>query len=106
MRLPASKGPAMLLMIHKPRATAGDRAWAGLSHVASALLEGFDAVLMWPFRAAENRRLLETMGAMSDHALRDIGLTRQDLRDSLALPADREPGAFLAGRLSGRRFRA
>ena len=33
----------MLLMIHKPRATAAERAAAGLSRPASALLAGIDA---------------------------------------------------------------
>ena len=93
----------MLLMIHKPRATAAERAAAGLSRLASTLLVGIDAAVMWPFRASENRRLMETLGAMSDHDLRDIGLTRHDLRDSLALPATHDHGAFLARRRSARR---
>ena len=95
----------MLLMIHKPRPTTGDRALAGLSRAAAAALTGIDAVLMWPFRASENRRLMETLSAMSDHDLRDIGLTRHDLRDTMALPLDRDAGAFLAARRSGRRLR-
>ena len=93
----------MLLMIHKPRATPAERALAGLSRAASALLAGIDAVVMWPFRAAENRRVIETLGAMSDHDLRDIGLTRHDLRDSLALPPTSDAGTFLAARRSARR---
>ena len=95
----------MLLMIHKPRPTTGDRALAGLSRAAAAALTGIDAVLMWPFRASENRRLMETLSAMSDHDLRDIGLTRHDLRDMMALPLDRDAGAFLAARRSSRRLR-
>jgi uncharacterized protein YjiS (DUF1127 family) len=95
----------MLLMIHKPRPTTADRVLAGLSRAAAATLTGIDAVLMWPFRASENRRLVETLGAMSDHDLRDIGLTRHDLRDTLALPLDRDAGAFLADRRSSRRLR-
>ena len=83
----------MLLMIHKPRATPAERALAGLSRAASALLAGIDAVVMWPFRAAENRRVIETLGAMSDH----------DLRDSLALPPTSDAGTFLAARRSARR---
>lgn len=95
----------MLLMIHKPRPTAGDRALAGLSRAAAAALTGIDAVLMWPFRAVENRRIVETLGAMSDHDLRDIGLTRHDIRDTMALPATSDAGAFLAARRSSRRLR-
>ena len=95
----------MLLMIHKPRPTAGDRVLAGLSRAAIGALTGIDAVLMWPFRASENRRLVETLGAMSDHDLRDIGLTRHDLRDTTALPLDRDAGTFLADRRSSRRLR-
>ncbi len=93
----------MLLMIHKPRTSAADSVLAGLSRTAAALVAGVDTVLMWPFRAAENRRLLQELGAMSDHDLRDIGLTRNDLRDSLALPADRDAGAFLSDRRFARR---
>ena len=93
----------MLMMIDRPRYTHPVSGFARVSTVARAALGLVDAVLHWPLRALENRRLLDGMGAMSDHELRDIGLTRNDLRDATALPADREPGLFLAARAASRR---
>ena len=82
-------------MIAKTRPTAADR--------ARALLAVADAALSWPFRVTENRRLRSTLAALSDHALKDIGLTRVDLADATALPSGRDPGRFLAARRSERR---
>lgn len=95
----------MLLMLHKPRPTAAERAVAGLSRLAARLLAGVDALVMWPFRVAENRRVVETLAALSDHDLRDIGVSRHDLRDLAALPFHCDAGAFLSRRRAGRRFR-
>ena len=59
---------------------------------------------MWPFRAAENRRLVDTLAAMSDHDLRDIGLSRGDLRDAMAVPMGQDGSLFLAARRDARRI--
>ena len=77
----------MLLMLEKPRPTLAERAWSGASRAARLALAAAHAVVLWPFRVGENRRLLGTLAALSDHDLRDIGLTRGDLRDATALPA-------------------
>lgn len=61
------------------------------------------SALTWPARLIENRRLLGAMAAMSDHELADVGLARQDLADTAALPFAAEPGAFLAARAAERR---
>lgn len=95
----------MLLMIEKPRPTPAERAWAALLHSATAVLKVADGFVMGPFRAIGNRRLVDTLAAMSDHDLKDIGLTRHDLRDSAALPAGRDASRFLADRREARRLR-
>lgn len=95
----------MLMMIEKPRSTAAERGLNLARRGALALLAAADAAVMWPFRAAEGRRVMAELGAMSDRDLRDIGLTRQDLRDALALPAAEDPGRLLSARRGMRRPR-
>jgi uncharacterized protein YjiS (DUF1127 family) len=60
------------------------------------------AVLLWPFRVAEHRRCMAELAAMDDHTLKDIGLTRQDLRDATALPLHRDPTRQLRERANER----
>ena len=97
----------MLFMIEKPRPTAAERGYAVLSWAVHAVPDALDAVVMGPFRAMErrleNRRLLDTMSAMSDHDLRDIGLCRGDIRDALAVPVGSDGSLFLAARRDARR---
>ena len=93
----------MLMMIETPRSTLAERVRAALWRGAVAALTAADAVVMGPFRAGEARRVMAALGAMSDRDLRDIGLTRQDLRDASALPATRDPGRLLARRRAARR---
>lgn len=88
----------MLLMIEKPRPTPAERGVRALSRAARAVPRVVDRIVMGPFRALEDRRLLDTMAAMSDHELRDIGLNRGDIRDAVARPDRRGAGPFLAGR--------
>ncbi len=95
----------MLLMLERPRRSPAERAFAILSRLAAAALATADAVTMWPFRMSENRRILDSLGAMDNHQLRDIGLSRQDLRDATALGADRDPGRFFSARRHDRRLR-
>ena len=92
----------MLLMHVKPQPTVPERAWTTLTHSLGSALNGLDTVIMWPFRVAESRRILESLAAMSDHDLQDIGVTRYDLRNSLALSATCDVGVFLAGRRNAR----
>ena len=63
-------------------------------------------ILMWPFRVAENRRLLASLATLDDRGLADIGLTRQDLRDATALPLGVDPSATFAERAAERAERA
>ena len=93
----------MLMMIDRPLYDRPVSAFARAFGVARATLGLLNVVLLWPFRALENRRLLDGMGELSDYELRDIGLTRQDLRDATALPANRDPGQFFAARAASRR---
>ncbi len=98
------EGIVMLLMLETPRRSSVERAFAALSRLTGAAFAMVDAVVMWPFRRSENRRILYALGAMDDHQLRDIGLSRQDLRDATALGAGRDPGRFFSARRHDRRL--
>ena len=95
----------MLLMIEKPRPTAAERGLAALSRAAHAVPAVIDGIVMAPFRALERRRVIGTLAAMSDHDLRDIGLSRGDIRDAMAMPIGSDGSLFLAGRREARRTR-
>lgn len=69
---------------------------------ALRLLAGLTGAILWPLRVLEARRELETLAGMSDHELKDIGLTRSDIGDVTALPADARPTDFLAARVEER----
>jgi uncharacterized protein YjiS (DUF1127 family) len=63
---------------------------------------GLARILLWPARVLRARSELAALAALSDHELRDIGLTRQDLRGATALPLDESPTRFLAAVVSER----
>jgi uncharacterized protein YjiS (DUF1127 family) len=69
-----------------------------VTHVLSAIKRA----LLWPARVLEARRELEMLAAMSEYELKDIGLTRSDIGDATALPADASPTHFLAERIEER----
>lgn len=60
-------------------------------------------ILGWPFRMWEARQNLAQLAGMSEHELRDIGLTRQDLYDVSGYPLDQDPTAILSNRVAARR---
>ena len=60
--------------------------------------------MLWPARALKAQRELEMLARLSEHELKDIGLTRSDLGDITALPADVSPTDFLAARIEERAF--
>ena len=68
------------------------RAWAALRHA-----------LGWPVRVYRARQTMLQLGSLNDHELRDIGLSRQDLRDASALAFDADPSLALRRRSEGRR---
>jgi uncharacterized protein YjiS (DUF1127 family) len=53
--------------------------------------------------ALKNRRDAAMLAGMDEHMLRDIGLTRSDLRDAYAEPLWRDPTDILAARVKDRR---
>lgn len=69
---------------------------------ASRLLNRLKAAILWPLRVLRARRELEMLARMSEYELKDIGLTRTDLGDATALPADVSPTEFLAARVEER----
>ena len=70
---------------------------------ASRLPSKVKTVITWPLRVLRARRELEMLARMSETELKDIGLTRTDVGDATALPADASPTEFLAIRI-GERF--
>lgn len=54
-------------------------------------------------RAIERRRVMAELAALDDHMLRDIGVTRSDLRDASASPVLGDPTRLLVLRATERR---
>ena len=50
-------------------------------------------------RAIAGRRVLRELASFDDRMLRDIGLSRHDLRSAAAEPLYRDPTSLLAGRV-------
>ena len=67
-----------------------------------AVLSAVARVLAWPIRVSEARAAMRQLGSMSEHELKDIGLTRQDLRDATGLVIDDDPTQLLAKRAAER----
>jgi uncharacterized protein YjiS (DUF1127 family) len=55
-------------------------------------------------RAYKNRRDMQLLASLDDRMLRDIGLTRADIRDAAAEPVWRDPTAVLVTRARERRM--
>ena len=66
------------------------------------IIPALTRLLFWPLRVVKARAELAKLAALSDHELRDVGLSRQDLRDATALALDEDPTRHLA-RTVGRR---
>jgi hypothetical protein len=56
-------------------------------------------------RAVAGRRALRNLASFDDRMLKDIGLSRSDLRNAAAEPIYRDPTAILAGRVDESRGR-
>ena len=69
---------------------------------ASRVVIKLRSAMLWPLRVLRARRELEMLARMSENELKDIGLTRTDLGDATALPADASPSEFLAARVEER----
>ena len=54
-------------------------------------------------RAFQNRRSLDMLAGLDERMLRDIGLTRGDVRDAVAEPLWRDPTGVLVKRVRERR---
>lgn len=66
------------------------------------LADALRRALSWPARVGAARRTMVQLARMSDHELRDIGLSRQDVSDATALSLDEDPTALLVRRRAGR----
>jgi uncharacterized protein YjiS (DUF1127 family) len=69
----------------------------------TALLSALLASLRNVAQALKNRRDATALAGMDERMLRDIGLTRSDLRDAYAEPLWRDPTDILAARVQDRR---
>ncbi len=56
------------------------------------------------WRVWRNRKTVANLANLDDRALRDIGLTRADVRSALAAPAGHDPSRQLASLVAERRF--
>ncbi|WP_454917630.1 DUF1127 domain-containing protein [Xanthobacter sediminis] len=54
-------------------------------------------------RALERRRVMADLAALDDHMLRDIGITRADVRDAVYGPVGADPTRLLVLRATERR---
>ncbi len=59
-------------------------------------------LVTWPARVAQARRDFAMLASLGDRELRDIGLSRQDLRDATALPLSENATHVLARRAGER----
>jgi uncharacterized protein YjiS (DUF1127 family) len=76
---------------------------AGSPPFVTALLAEILTGLRKLAQVLKNRRDAATLARMDEHMLRDIGLTRSDLRDAYAEPLWRDPTDILAARAQDRR---
>ena len=92
----------MSLALHRTgnRRPASDQSWT------TRLLAAGHAAALAPVRFYRSRQLLNAMAQMSDHELRDIGLTAQDISAATALPLGQDPSVLFAARTAERRTAA
>jgi uncharacterized protein YjiS (DUF1127 family) len=60
-------------------------------------------ILLWPVRFYRARQEFAVLAGLSDHDLKDIGLSRSDLANVTALPRDVDPTIVLARTVEDRR---
>ena len=68
------------------------------THWSVKVLHSALRALVWPFKVMEARATMRQLAGMNDHELRDIGLSRADVRDATGLALDQDPGVMLGGR--------
>ncbi len=81
------------------------RASAERGSIVTLLRRAIAIVALWPVRVSRARREYARLSALTEHELRDIGLSRGDLADVTALPLDEDPTLVLARRVEERRTR-
>lgn len=74
-------------------------ALSGLARLAGLV----SARIVEVFHAYKNRRAMAELGALDERMLRDVGLTRGDLRDAVSEPLWRDPSLLLVKRAAERR---
>ena len=65
----------------------------------------FWRIVHWPAKVMEARATMRALASMSEHELRDIGLSQQDVADASALALDADPSRLFAERAGMRRGR-
>ncbi len=68
-------------------------------HSYAARLAAFAMrIVLWPVRVSRARKVMNHLASMSEHQLRDIGLTRSDIHSARAVALDEDPTLFLEQR--------
>ena len=75
---------------------------AAAANVASVVLHSALRALAWPAKVTQARATMRQLAGMNDHELRDIGLSRADIRDATGLALDEDPGLLLGIRAAER----
>ena len=71
-------------------------------YMASQAANALWRILTWPARVGAARRTMSELARMSEYELRDIGLTRSDVNDTMALALDEDPSGLLEKRRAWR----
>ena len=72
------------------------------THWSIKVLHSALRALVWPFKVMEARATMRQLAGMNDHELRDIGLSRADIRDATGLALDEDPGEMFSARAAER----
>ena len=72
------------------------------TNAAAVVLHSALRALAWPVKVMQARATMRQLAGMNDHELRDIGLSRADIRDATGLALDEDPGLLLGTRAAER----
>ncbi|MFG1402767.1 DUF1127 domain-containing protein [Xanthobacter sediminis] len=83
---------------------------AGFQSSAAAFVAAAGRAAAWAVtrlavvaRTIESRRVMTDLAALEDHMLKDIGITRADVRDAVSAPLGADPTRVLVLRATERR---
>jgi len=71
------------------------------SPLTAAVWRGLSNAVAFAVTVIRNRAAVRSLGDLDDYLLADIGLTRADLREAIAVPLTDDPSRLLAARVHG-----